>query len=245
MSAAQLGTADLPRHLACVMDGNSRWAAARGQPASAGHAAGVEALRRTVTECLRLQIEALTVFAFSIENWQRSDAEVAFLLCLIQSTLTKELQQLQQQGVRLRFAGDLARLPFNLQTLIKTAAAATVANVRLTLTICLSYGAQQDVASACRDLAAEVATGRLAAADITPKLLASRLATAGLPPLDLLLRPGGERRLSNFLCLEAAYAELVFLDCAWPEFGPAQLHAALQEYASRQRRFGRRPAADW
>eukprot|EP00887_Chlorella_sp_A99_P003946 scaffold11.g3946.t1 len=243
-----------------IMDGNSRWAAARGLPAAAGHRAGVEALRRAVAECLALGIEALTVFAFSAENWHRPAMEIELLLRLVESTLAAELEGLHQQGVRLAFVGERHALPRSLAAAAAAAETATAGGAALALAVCLGYGGQQDLAAAARAVAARVAAGELALDDVTADVLAAHLGTARLGDLqspDLLIRPGGEMRASNFLLFEGAYAaalslspcdpsrsrthaEWVFTPTLWPDFTEEHLREALREYSRRQRRFGRR-----
>ena len=234
----------LPRHVAIIMDGNSRYASARGWPASAGHAAGVAALRDTVKAAARFGVRALTVYAFSEENWARGRAEVDFLMGLFSRALRDELPALLDASVRLRFVGGLARLPPALREEAARAEAATSGGGGLLLTVALSYSAQADIAAAARALAEDAAAGRLDPADVTPALLASRLSTAATlreaGPPDLCIRTSGEQRLSNFLLFEMAYAELVFESALWPEFGAAHLEAALRRYAASERRYGGR-----
>jgi ditrans,polycis-polyprenyl diphosphate synthase len=237
----------LPAHIAVIMDGNSRWAAARGQPAAFGHERGVEALRATVRCCLAWGVPCLTAFAFSAENWHRGEAEVALLLGLIERALAAELEALRANGVRLVFIGDIAALPASLRRAVAAAEAATAANARLHLTVALSYSARRDLASAAAELARQAAAGALRPEDITPELLAAQLSTARALPErwrapDLVLRTSGEQRLSDFLLWESAWSELAFSDALWPDVGEAELRSAVLDYAGRERRFGRRGA---
>ncbi|MBS0366572.1 MAG: di-trans,poly-cis-decaprenylcistransferase [Proteobacteria bacterium] len=233
----------LPRHVAITMDGNGRWAAARGAPRTAGHKAGLEAVRLCIKECSRLKIEALTLFAFSSENWRRPAEEVTTLMSLFVEALDRELDELHRQGVRLRFIGERGALAMRLQTRIAAAELRTAVNTGLKLQIAVNYGGRWDIVQAARALARDCAAGALRAADIDETRLASRLALAGLPDAELLIRTGGEQRISNFLLWEAAYAELYFCPRLWPDFEAADLAAALAFFAGRERRFGNTTAA--
>ncbi|CAG9465429.1 unnamed protein product [Pedinophyceae sp. YPF-701] len=230
--------ASLPKHIGIIMDGNTRWAEQRGLPTLNGHERGVDALRETVRACGAWGVPAITVFAFSTENWRRGSSEVSGLLSLLESTLRKEVPELRRNGVQLRFLGDLSRLPLPLQSAARWAEAETAGGGGLRLGVALSYGARQDVVRAAQELAAEVASGRAAAADITEEAIASRLGSSGMGDVDLLVRTSGERRLSNFLLWEAAYAELWFCDALWPDFTSGELKAAVEDFAGRSRRFG-------
>ncbi|GIX22608.1 MAG: isoprenyl transferase [Gammaproteobacteria bacterium] len=229
------------KHLAIIMDGNGRWARRRGQARSAGHRAGVEAVRRVVSACPRFGIRHLTLFAFSSENWRRPAPEVRFLQELFAGALGRELDKLVEQGVRLRFAGDLARFEPRLRRMIETAEQVSAGNDVLFLNIAVNYGGRWDLARGARRLAEKVARGELDPAAIDEAALAGELALAGQPDPDLLIRTGGESRISNFLIWQLAYAELYFCDCLWPDFDENALAAALEWYAGRQRRFGRTP----
>lgn len=229
----------LPRHVAIIMDGNNRWARKRGLPGPEGHRAGESAVRRIVEHAARTGIEVLTVFAFSSENWRRPEIEVAALMSLFLEALTKKVGELHQNGIRLRFIGDLSRFSPELQAGMQEAVKLTRDNVRMTLVIAVNYGGQWDMAHAAQRLAVEVAEGRLTPAEITPERMGHFVQMADLPPVDLLIRTGGEMRISNFLLWQTAYAEFYFTDALWPDFDTAELDRALVDYAGRQRRFGR------
>jgi undecaprenyl diphosphate synthase len=227
-----------PRHVAIIMDGNGRWAKARGAVRTQGHSAGVEALRRTVEAAGDLKLPYLTVFGFSTENWTRPKEEVAALLELLRIYVGRDLERLVRDGVKVRIIGERLSLAPDLRAIIERAEERTAANSNLHLTIAFNYGAQDEIVRAVHRVADDVAAGRLAPADVTAETFAQRLDTAGLPPLDLLVRTSGERRLSNFMLWQAAYAELVFLDDLWPDFGRAQLERAINDFCRRDRRFG-------
>jgi undecaprenyl diphosphate synthase len=222
------------------MDGNGRWAERRGLPRVAGHRAGAEAVRNTLKAAAKIGIEVLTLYAFSSENWRRSEEEVSDLKGLLGYYLERELDELDRQGVRLMLIGDHAAFGPQLVERLERAVCRTAANDRLTLVVALSYGARSEIAAAARQLAARAKTGDLDPAEINEDMLGSQLMTAGLPELDLLIRTSGEKRLSNFLLWQAAYAELVFTDTLWPDFGEEQLILAIEEFGGRQRRFGGR-----
>jgi len=227
-----------PFHVAIIMDGNGRWATARGLPRVAGHRQGAEAVRSVVQAAPDLGITHLTLFSFSSENWRRPEAEVAALMALLRLYLRNEVNKLHTQGVCLRFIGDLGRLAPDIRELIEKAACQTIDNSRLFLTIALSYGGRDDILQATKRIAAEVASGGLAVADIDEATLDRHLWTAGLPDPDLLVRTSGEKRMSNFLLWQCAYAEMVFVDTFWPDFDQADLARCVGEYTHRQRRFG-------
>ena len=229
-------------HVAIVMDGNGRWAKQRGLPRPLGHRAGVEALRRTVSAAPRLGIGWLTVFGFSTENWSRPAAEVAELMALPKRYFETDLGRLHREGVRVRVIGRREGLSKELVRLIDDAQARTAENTGFHLDIAFNYGGQADIVDAARRHAERVLAGEADAA-ISEADFGDLLSTAGAPPLDLIVRTSGEVRLSNFLLWEAAYAELVFQDILWPDYGPAALKAAINEYQARERRFGGRPAA--
>jgi undecaprenyl diphosphate synthase len=229
----------LPRHVAIIMDGNGRWAAARKLPRHAGHKAGISALRACLQTCQARGVGALTVFAFSSENWSRPAEEVSLLMGLFVEALDQEINELHAEGVRLRFIGDRQRLSVRLQAYLAAAEARTAANDRLSLNIAMSYGGRWDITRVVRDLAARCAAGGLRVADITEEQVARALQVADLPDPDLFIRTGGERRISNFLLWNLAYTELYFTDCLWPDFDAGQLDAALAFYGARERRFGR------
>lgn len=240
-SAPDIGSVagSLPRHVAIIMDGNNRWARKRGLPGPEGHRAGETAVRRIVEHAARTGVEVLTVFAFSSENWRRPALEVAALMSLFLEALTRKVHELHDNGIRLRFIGDPAAFSPELQAGMRDAEALTRDNVRMTLVIAVNYGGQWDMAHAAQKLAQEVAAGRLTPAEITPERMGHFVQMADLPPVDLLIRTGGEMRISNFLLWQTAYAEFYFTEALWPDFDPAELDRALADYAGRQRRFGR------
>ncbi len=234
--------ADSPQHVAIIMDGNGRWARSRGLPRIAGHRSSVKVVRRVVEECGRCGVGHLTLFAFSSENWRRPCDEVGMLMGLLLDALVREVADLHRHRVRLRFIGDRAALGQELLSRMQEAEALTAANTGLGLLVAVAYGGRWDITQACRSLAADAAAGSLTGADIDEARVASRLALAGIPDPDLLIRTGGERRISNFLLWNLAYTELYFSDVLWPEFSPAELHAAFEYYARRERRFGKTSA---
>jgi undecaprenyl diphosphate synthase len=222
------------------MDGNGRWASKRGLPRVAGHRAGAEAVRKTLKAAVKAGIEVLTLYAFSSENWRRSEEEVSDLKGLLGYYLERELDELDRQGVRLRLIGDHQAFGPQLVERLERAVKRTAANARLTLVIALSYGARSEIVGAARKLAAKVKSGELELSAIDEEIFGSQLMTADLPELDLMIRTSGEKRLSNFLLWQAAYSELVFTDALWPDFDEQALAAALEEFSGRQRRFGGR-----
>ncbi|MEM1089244.1 MAG: polyprenyl diphosphate synthase [Pseudomonadota bacterium] len=232
---------NLPRHIAIVMDGNGRWAQSRRRPRSFGHQAGVKAAREVVRVCAERRVEALTLFAFSSENWNRPANEVSRLMDLFMRSLNREVDELHGNKVRLRFIGDLTAFSPDLRHGMALSERKTEANAGLTLSIAVNYGGRWDVAQAARKLAEQVARGEMAPEEIDERSLQTEFALADLPSPDLLIRTGGEQRISNFLLWQLAYTELYFCETLWPDFGPAQLQLALDDYASRQRRFGRVP----
>jgi len=227
-----------PLHVAIVMDGNGRWAKRRGLPRTLGHRAGVEALKRTVAAAPDLNIGWLTVYGFSTENWSRPAAEVAELMALPQRYFASDIVRLERDGVRVRVLGSRQGLASDLVKMIEDAEARTAKNDRFNLNIAFNYGGQADIVEAARQFAADVAAGRARPEDLTAAGLAARLATANSPAPDLIIRPSGEQRLSNFLLWESAYAEFVFQDVLWPDYGAEHLKAALQVFAGRERRYG-------
>jgi len=227
-----------PAHVAVIMDGNGRWAKARGLPRTAGHKKGVDAVRRTVEAARELGIGYLTIFSFSSENWRRPEEEVSDLMQLLRFYLRSEIAELHNGGVRLRVIGDRARLSEDINRLIDNAEEMTKDNRALTLVVALSYGSRQEITLAARRLAEEVKAGRLDPKDIDEQAVASRLFTADIPDPDLIVRTSGEKRISNFLLWQAAYAELVFVDTLWPDFTKRDLEAAIEEFHRRERRFG-------
>jgi undecaprenyl diphosphate synthase len=230
-----------PAHVAVIMDGNGRWAASRRLPRLAGHREGARALRRTVEAAIRYGVSWLTIYAFSSENWSRPAGEVIDLTGLLRQYLTSEIRELNENGVRLRFIGDRSRFSTDIRDRLVEAERDTADNQRLNLTVALSYGARGEIAAAARAAAEAARDGRLDPALLDETVFAGFLSTAGIPDPDLVIRTSGERRLSNFLLWQAAYAELVFLDVLWPDFGAEHFAAALADYARRERRFGARP----
>jgi len=228
----------MPRHIAIIMDGNGRWAKQRFLPRTAGHRAGVSSVRKTVEFCAKRGVEALTLFAFSSENWRRPAQEVSVLMGLFLTTLEKETDKLHQNNVRLRVIGDRSAFSTELQDRIAAAELMTAANDGLNLNIAANYGGRWDIVQAAQRLARQVEDGHLGAGDITPALFESQLELANLPEPDLFIRTGGEQRISNFLLWQLAYTELYFSASLWPDFDEQELDAAIRDYASRQRRFG-------
>jgi len=228
----------LPRHIAIIMDGNGRWAKARGLPRIAGHRSGAEAVRRTVTAAGDMGIPYLTLFGFSSENWKRPSAEVQDLMVLLRHYLRGEIAELQRNGVRLKVIGQLTRLAPDIVGMIARAETLTRENSQITLTIALSYGGRAEIVAAVQAIAAEVARGSLAAEDVDEDCLARHLFTADIPDPDLLIRTGGEQRISNFLLWQCAYSELVFTKTLWPDFSRNDLEQAIDDYCGRERRYG-------
>jgi undecaprenyl diphosphate synthase len=230
--------ARVPRHIAIIMDGNGRWAQQRHRPRIIGHRAGARAVKACVEFCLDNGVEALTLFAFSSENWNRPAEEVGGLMKLFLGALEREVEELHRLGARLRFIGERARFAPEILARMQAAESLTEGNTRLQLSIAASYGGRQDIASAARSLAEDVAAGRLHPDQIDEQAIASRVALADLPPPDLFIRTGGELRISNFLLWQLAYTELWFTDALWPDVDAATLRRALDDYAGRERRFG-------
>lgn len=228
----------VPSHVAIIMDGNGRWASSRGLPRVAGHRAGLGAIRRVIEGCRDLGIRILTLYAFSTENWRRSSDEVGALMGMFHERLVAEAEELQRSGIRVRIVGDLDAIAPETRTQIERVEAMTVENQALLLNIAFNYGGRAEIARAARTLAEGVRDGRFGVEQISEPALAECLYTAGLPDPELLVRTGGEQRLSNFLLWQAAYAELLFLDVYWPDFDRHHLVAAVSEYQRRQRRFG-------
>jgi undecaprenyl diphosphate synthase len=232
----------MPRHVAVIMDGNGRWAQRRALPRHLGHRAGAKAVRATVEGCARRGIEALTVFAFSSENWNRPDDEVDKLMELFVESIEKEVDELHANQIRVKFIGDVSRLRAGLPEKIAAAEARTAGNRRMTLYVAVSYGGRWDIVEASRRLARRVAAGELAPDAIDEPAFARELQLHDAPEPDLFIRTGGDHRISNFLLWNLAYTELYFCDTLWPDFDAAALDAALECFARRQRRFGRTPA---
>lgn len=229
---------DLPNHIAIIMDGNGRWAADRNLPRIAGHRAGVDAVRRVVEDCARLNIRYLTLFAFSTENWNRPQDEVGGLMILLDQYLKKELRALMKNNVRLRTIGQLEDLPDNVQQTLRKVVEESAVNDGLTLTLALSYSGRDDILDAVRRVAAAVESGDLNPGTIGSDTFSSFLHTDGMPDPDLLIRTSGEQRISNFLLWQIAYTEFYVTDKLWPEFASEDLHEALETFRSRERRFG-------
>jgi undecaprenyl diphosphate synthase len=242
MSEASVPTAravyDVPRHVAIIMDGNGRWASARGLPRVEGHRRGVEALRRTVRAAGDIGIEILTIFSFSSENWARPASEVRDLMGLLRRFIRNDLAELHGNGVRVRVIGERSGLAPDIDALLTEAEELTRGNTKLTLVIAFNYGGRQEIARAARRLVAEMAAGRVAEADLSADLLGRYLDAPDIPDPDLIIRTSGEQRLSNFLLWQAAYAEFVFVPIHWPDFDRGTLEGAIAEYGRRERRFG-------
>ena len=235
---------DRPRHVAVIMDGNGRWARARNRPRAFGHREGVEAVRRTVTAAGELGVEWLTLFGFSTENWERPRDEVAALLDLLRRFVDADLDRLEAEGVRVRIAGGREGLSSDLVEIITRAEERTAHNDTFNLVIAFNYGGRDEIARAARRLAVKVAAGELTPEAIDAAAFAAALDVPDAPEVDLLIRTSGEKRISNFLLFQAAYAEFVFTDVLWPDFDRAALERALSEYRARERRYGRVAAAD-
>ena len=229
----------LPRHIAIIMDGNGRWARSRMLPRPVGHREGVKSVRRVVEACIDKGVRALTLFAFSSENWRRPTEEVSLIMGLFVHTLQKEVNSLDRNGVRLRFIGDRDAFSEDLQTLIEKSEMQTRNNTKLDLVIAANYGGQWDITRAFQHLAGKIESGELHTKDITSDVIADEMSMSDLPLPDLFIRTGGEQRISNFLLWQLAYTELYFTDVLWPAFAERQLDEALLWYANRQRRFGR------
>ena len=234
------GRSKTPRHVAIIMDGNGRWAKQRGLPRSAGHRAGAEAVRRSLQAATDHGVEVLTLYAFSSENWRRSDEEISDLTALMRFYLERELKTLEKEGVRIKLIGDYSAFGGELVDRLERAVERTAGNTRLTLVVALNYGSRAEIAEAARKLAVRVAAGEIDASSIDEADIAAELQTAALPELDLLIRTSGEERLSNFLLWQAAYTELLFIETLWPDFNEQAFGDALRVFAARERRFGGR-----
>ena len=228
----------VPEHVAIIMDGNGRWANARGLPRTMGHRKGVEAVRETVRAAGDIGVKYLTLFAFSSENWRRPETEVSDLLGLLKAFIRRDLAELHRQNVRIRVIGDRSNLRGDILPLLIEAEETTRDNTALTLVIAFNYGSRDEIARALISLAKDVEAGRLRPQDISPELVDARLDTAGIPDPDLIIRTSGEERLSNFLLWQAAYSEFMFVPEYWPDFSRDLFFAALEKYAARDRRFG-------
>ena len=226
-----------PRHIAIIMDGNGRWAKQRGLPRTAGHAAGAEAFRRIANYCRTLGVEYLTVYAFSTENWKRSAEEVAGIMKLLRRYLEEALRDMEKNRVRFCFFGDLTKLSPELQALCDRAQKQSE-DYDVQVNFCLNYGGRDEIVQAARRFAQDVADGIHQPGELTEELLSTYLYSAGVPDPELIIRPSGEKRTSNFLLWQSAYSEYVFMNVLWPDFSPADLDAAIEEYHRRNRRFG-------
>lgn len=229
----------VPRHIAVIMDGNGRWARRRALPRIGGHRAGIRPVRATIESCAGHGVEALTLFAFSSENWRRPPDEVRGLMGLFLDALRREVDELDANGIRIRFIGEREKLSPSLEAATRDAEKRTANNRGMQLVLAVAYGGRWDIVQTARRLASDAAAGQLDPAAIDETLFASAMAVAGLPDVDLLIRTGGEKRISNFLLWNLAYSELYFSDLLWPDFGPEELDRAIEFYARRQRRFGR------
>ena len=237
MALSEVNTLPPPRHIAIIMDGNGRWAKKRGLPRTAGHSAGAEAFRRIANYCRTLGVEYLTVYAFSTENWKRSQEEVGGIMLLLRRYLEEAIRDMTKNRVRFRFFGDLSKLSPQLQKLCYDAENQS-AEYDVQVNFCLNYGGRDEIVRAARVFAAEVAEGKRKPEELTEELFSSYLYSAGVPDPELIIRPSGELRTSNFLPWQSAYSEYVFMDVLWPDFGPQDLDKAIDEYHRRNRRFG-------
>ncbi len=228
----------VPRHVAIIMDGNGRWAARRGLPRSAGHKAGVEALRRAVRSAADFGIEYLTIYSFSSENWSRPAAEVSFLLDLLRRFIRQDVAELHRSGVKIKIVGSRVGLEPGIVSLLDDAERLTRENSKLNLVVAFNYGSRQEISQAMVAIARKIETAEISVADISPELISRNLDTASLPDPDLLIRTGGEQRISNFLLWQCAYTEFVFVDEFWPDFTHEIFARALAEFRLRERRFG-------
>jgi len=234
------GSPGVPRHVAIIMDGNGRWAKARGLPRAAGHRQGAEAARKVLRAAGEAGVECLTLYAFSSENWRRPQDEINDLMGLLRFYITRELEALHKEGIRLKILGDHNAFQDDVAKLVDQAVTRTAGNKRMTVAIALNYGSRAEMVQAARSLAQRVERGEIGPGDIDEAMVDRSLDTGDLPPLDLLIRTSGEQRLSNFLLWQAAYSELLFVDTLWPDFDGDSLRAALDDYAGRDRRFGGR-----
>jgi undecaprenyl diphosphate synthase len=230
-----------PRHIAIIMDGNGRWAAARALPRPAGHRMGVRSVKQTVENCAKRGVEVLTLFAFSSENWKRPKEEVSMLMGRFLEALDEEVDKLHENGIRLRFIGNLQQLSTALRERMEAAQMLTASNSRMTLVIAVAYGGRWDIAEAAKKIAQRCVSGELRHEEIDDAAVGQHLMLADLPDPDLLIRTGGEQRISNFLLWNLAYTELYFCDALWPDFGEVELVAAIEHFGQRQRRFGLAP----
>jgi undecaprenyl diphosphate synthase len=235
-TAEEVGGTALPRHIAIIMDGNGRWAKARGLPRAAGHAAGAETFRRIATYCRDIGISYLTVYAFSTENWKRPKDEIDAIMGLLAKYLREAVDEMEQDHIRLKVLGDPAILPQEMQALIRETAEISERYEGFQANVCINYGGRDEIVRAAMRYAEEYRAGK--APVLTEEIFSGYMYSAGIPDPDIVIRPGGELRLSNFLMWESAYSELVFTDMLWPDFGPKDIDAAIAEYRRRDRRFG-------
>ncbi len=235
----QLTTSTIPKHIAIIMDGNNRYGKAHAMAKGEGHFAGKEALDPIVEYCVDIGVEVLTVFAFSSENWQRPQYEVNLIMSLLEHTINEQLPRMIKYNIRMRFIGDRSQLEPKLQAQMADAEAKTAHHTAMTLVIAMSYGGQWDIANASRQLAEKVSKGELQANEITADKLGEYVALADVPAVDMLIRTGGEYRISNFLLWQTAYAELFFTPTLWPDFSTKELQTMLDDFSQRQRRFGK------
>jgi undecaprenyl diphosphate synthase len=238
MSATPCQSAEIPQHLAIIMDGNGRWARERGMPRAEGHRAGAESVREATEACKELGIRFLTLYAFSAENWKRPQAEINMLMTLLERFLREKSKEMQQQNLRLQAIGQLDQLPDKTRATLEEAIRLTAANTGVTLILALSSGGREEIVEAARSLARDARSGALDPEAIDAGLFSSRLYTAGIPDPDLLIRTSGEMRLSNFLLWQVSYAEIIVVRKFWPDFRKADVHEAVAEFARRHRRFG-------
>lgn len=232
----QTDTTNIPRHIAIIMDGNGRWAAKQGKPRSYGHQAGVDTVRRITSECVRIGVKYLTLYTFSTENWNRPADEVHALMGLVLSSLEDEI--FMKNNVRFRVVGDMSRIPEEVRLKLRETEEHTAANSAMTMVVALSYSSRWELTEAARRIARQAVEGKLSPDDITEQTVAQNLATSFMPDPDLLIRTGGELRVSNYLLWQIAYSELYFCDTYWPDFSEADLHKAISSYQHRQRRYG-------
>lgn len=233
----QLDNNNIPQHIAIIMDGNGRWATEHGKPRSYGHQAGVETVRRITSECTRLGVKYLTLYTFSTENWNRPETEIAALMGLVLSSLEDEI--FMKNNVRFKVIGDIERLPVEVQRKLQETIDHTAGNTAMTMVVALSYSSRWEITKAMKDIAKKAVDGQLSVDDITEDTVSQSLTTAPIPDPDLLIRTGGELRISNYLLWQIAYSELYFCDTFWPDFNEADLHKAIADYQHRQRRFGK------
>ena len=240
MESINLDKQRVPRHIAIIMDGNGRWATQKGKDRSYGHQAGVDTVRRITSECVRLGVEYLTLYTFSTENWNRPETEVAALMGLVLSSLEDEI--FMKNNVRFRVIGDMSRLPETVQQKLRETELHTEKNSAMTMVVALSYSSRWEITEATKRIATKVQSGEIAINDITEEMLSQNMETFFMPDPELLIRTGGEQRISNYLLWQIAYSELYFCDTFWPDFNEEDLHKAIADYQGRQRRFGKTEA---